>query len=155
MSNVQAVPSGYHTVTPYLIVKDAAPAIEFYKQAFGATELFRMPGPDGRISHAELQIGDSRLMLASEFPQMGARSAESIGGTPVTLFLYVEDVDALAAQATAAGATVLSPVKNMFWGDRYGKLADPFGHRWDIATHVEDVAPEEMPKRAAAAMGGA
>lgn len=154
MSDVQAVPTGYHTVTPYLIVKDAAPAIEFYKQAFGAKELMRMPGPDGRISHAELQIGDSRLMLASEFPQMGARSAESIGGTPVTLFLYVEDVDALAAQATAAGATVLMPVQDMFWGDRYGKLADPFGHRWDIATHKENVAPEELPKRAAAAMGG-
>jgi PhnB protein len=153
MSKAKPIPEGYHTATPYLIIKNAARAIDFYKKAFGATERMRMADPTGKVMHAEIQIGDSRIMIADEFPEMGARSPESLGGSPVSIFLYVEDVDALAKQATSAGAKVLMPVQDQFWGDRYGKLTDPFGHVWDIATHKEDVAPEEMHKRAAAAFG--
>lgn len=154
MSKARPIPEGYHTATPYLIIKDAAKAIEFYKKAFGAKEVMRMAGPDGKVMHAEIKIGDSPIMLADEFPEMGARSPQSLGGSPVSIFLYVEDVDTLAEQAVAAGAEILMPVKDQFWGDRYGKLADPFGHLWDIATHKEDVTPEEIRKRTAAAAGG-
>jgi PhnB protein len=153
MSKAKPIPEGYHTATPYLIIKNAARAIDFYKKAFGATERMRMADPTGKVMHAEIQIGDSRIMIADEFPEMGARSPESLGGSPVSIFLYVEDVDALAKQATSAGAKVLMPIQDQFWGDRYGKLTDPFGHVWDIATHKEDVAPEEIHKRAAAAFG--
>jgi PhnB protein len=141
------IPDGYHTVTAYLIIKDAARAIDFYKQAFGAAELGRMAGPDGRIGHAEIKIGDSPVMLADEFPEMGYRSPQMLGGTPVSLLLYVPDVDALFNQAVAAGATVVRPVKDQFYGDRSGTLADPFGHVWTIATHKEDVSLEEVQRR--------
>lgn len=145
------IPEGYHSITPYLIVTGAAGAIEFYKHAFGAKEVLRIPHPDGRIGHAELQMGDSRIMLADEFPEMGARSPMSLGGTPVSVLLYVEDVDEVTRRALAAGAKMLRPVKDRFYGDRTGTLSDPFGHQWTIATHKEDVSPEEMQKRAAAA----
>jgi PhnB protein len=148
------IPEGYHTATPYLIVKGAAGAIEFYKKAFGATELLRMAQPDGKIGHAEIKIGDSPIMLADEFPEMGARSPQSLGGSPVSILLYVEDVDRVFNQAVAAGAKVARPVKDEFYGDRIGGVTDPFGHQWYIATHKEDVAPEELKKRAAAAHGG-
>jgi PhnB protein len=141
------IPDGYHTATPYLIVKDATRAIDFYKRAFGATESVRMPGPNGKIMHAEIKIGDSPIMLADEFPEMDAISPQTLGGSPSSLMLYVEDVDALSRQAIAAGATVLRPVQNQFYGDRSCNVVDPFGHRWTLATHVEDVAPEEMRKR--------
>ena len=144
------IPEGYHTITPYLIVTGAASAIEFYKHAFGAKEVMRIPHPDGRIGHAELQLGDSRIMLADEFPEMGARSPMSLGGTPVSILLYVEDVDAVATRALAAGAKMLRPVKDQFYGDRTGTLNDPFGHQWTIATHKEDVSADEIRKRAAA-----
>jgi uncharacterized glyoxalase superfamily protein PhnB len=153
MAKVKPVPDGYHTLTPYLVIRDAAKAIEFYKKAFGAKETFRMPGPGGKIMHAELQIGDSMLMLAEEMPEYGAKSPQALGGSPVNVFLYVEDADKVFNQAVAAGATVTMPLADQFWGDRYGKLADPFGHQWSVATHKEDVAPEEMVKRAAKAMG--
>lgn len=148
---VKPVPEGYRTVTPYLVLNDASKALEFYKKAFGAEEIFRMPGPGGKVMHAEMKIGDSMLMLADEFPDFGSKSAKTLGGSPVGIFLYVSDVDATFQQALAAGATETMPVEDMFWGDRYGKLVDPFGHNWHLATHVEDVAPEEMEKRAAAA----
>jgi PhnB protein len=144
---VKAIPDGYHTATPYLIVRDAAGALAFYKKAFGATELMRMEGPDGCLAHAEMQIGDSRIMLADEHPQMGAVSPQTLGGSPVGLCLYVEDVDAAAQRAVAAGATVLRPVKDQFYGDRSGTFADPYGHKWTLATHKEDVPPEEMIRR--------
>ncbi|HEV2493993.1 MAG TPA: VOC family protein [Terriglobia bacterium] len=150
---VKPIPEGYHTATPYLIVKGAADAIEFYKKAFGATELLRMGEPGGRIGHAEIKIGDSTIMLADEFPEMGALSPQSIGGSPVSILLYVEDVDRVFNQAVAAGAKVTRPVKDQFYGDRMGGLIDPYGHQWYVATHVEDVAPEELHKRAAAAHG--
>lgn len=149
--SVKAIPEGYTTVTPYLIVKGASDALAFYAKAFDAQELFRMPGPDGRVGHAEIQIGDSRLMLADEFPEMGAKSPTTIGGSAVGLCLYVEDVDALFARALAAGAKELRPVKDQFYGDRSGTLLDPFGHQWTIATHKEDVPPEEMQRRMAEA----
>jgi PhnB protein len=151
MSKVKPIPEGYHTATPYLIIKDAAKAIEFYKKAFGARELARMADPAGKIGHADIKIGNSHIMIADEFPEMGARAPVSLGGSPVSIFLYVEDVDAVAKQAVAAGAKILRPVQDQFWGDRYGKLADPFGHIWDIATHKEDLTPDELKKRAAAA----
>ena len=154
-SKVRPIPEGYHAVTPYLIVDDAARALEFYKQAFGATELFRMNGPDGRIGHAEIEIGDSRVMLADEHPEMNARSPRSFGGSPVSLLLYVEAVDAVVNQATAAGGKLIRPVADQFYGDRTGGVEDPFGHTWYIATHVEDVAPEELARRAAARHAGA
>lgn len=150
MTKARPIPEGYHTATPYLIIQGAANAIEFYKKAFGATELMRMAGPGGKVMHAEIKIGDSPIMVADEFPEMGVRGPQALGGSPVSIFLYVEDVDALAKQAIAAGAKELMPVQDQFWGDRYGKLQDPFGHVWDIATHKEDVAPEEIYKRAAA-----
>jgi PhnB protein len=148
---VKPIPDGYHTVTPYLIIKGAARALDFYKQAFGATELFRMDGPGGRIGHAEIRIGDSPIMLADEHPEIGALSPQSRGGTSVSILLYVEDADKLTEQAVAAGATVLRPIQNQFYGDRSASLADPFGHQWHIATHVEDVPVDEMRKRAEAA----
>jgi PhnB protein len=152
-NQVKPIPDGYHSVTPYLIIKGAAEAIEFYKKAFGATELFRMPQPDGRIGHAEIKIGDSPIMLADEFPQMKHLSAQTLGGTPVSILLYVPDVDSVFNQAIAAGAQQQTPVEDKFYGDRGGSLVDPFGQVWHIATHTEDVSPEEMEKRAAAAAG--
>ena len=152
-NQVKPIPDGYHTVTPYLIVKGAAEAIEFYKKAFGATELFRMPQPDGKIGHAEIRIGDSPIMLADEFPEMKYLSAQTLGGTPVSILLYVPDVDSVFNQAIAAGGEEQRPVEDKFYGDRGGSLVDPFGHVWHIATHTEDVTPEEMEKRAAAAHG--
>lgn len=150
---VKPIPPGYHTVTPYLVVDGAAAAIEFYKQAFGATELFRMDQPNGRVGHAEIKIGDSPIMLADEHPQMGARGPKTIGGCPITIMLYVEDVDAVYARAVAAGAQPDRPVQNQFYGDRSGSVDDPFGYKWYIATHVEDVPAEELQRRAAAAAG--
>jgi PhnB protein len=150
-SKVKPIPEGYHAVTPYLVVSDGAGAIEFYKKAFGAKELFRMTRPDGKVGHAEIRIGDSCVMVADEAPEVEARSPQSVGGTPVMLHLYVEDVDRVFSQAVAAGATVLRPVSDQFYGDRTGGVADPYGHRWYIATHVEDVSPEEVKKRAASA----
>jgi PhnB protein len=145
---VKAIPEGYHTVTPYLIVKGAAKAIAFYKQAFGAREVMRLVGPDDRIGHAEILIGNSHVMLADEHPEMGCLGPSSSGGKPaVSLCLYVEDVDALAKQAVAAGATVQRPVQDQFYGDRSGTFADPFGHVWTIATHKEDVPLEEIKRR--------
>ena len=144
------IPAGYHSITPYLYMNDAARAIEFYKQVFGATEVMRMDAPGGKIGHAEIKIGDSYLMLADECDEADARSPQSVGGTPVGLLLYVEDVDAVAGIAVEAGAQLIEPVEDKFYGDRMGKLRDPFGHIWAIATHVEDVSPEEMEKRAAA-----
>jgi PhnB protein len=149
---VKPVPDGYHTVTPYLVVKGAAKALEFYKKAFGAKERVRMPGPGGQVMHAEVQIGDSMVMLADEFPQMGAQSPQSIGGTPVGMCLYVKNADAAFKKAIAAGAKQERPLKDQFYGDRSGTLIDPFGHKWTIATHIEDVTPKEMEKRMAAEM---
>ncbi|MGB8509474.1 MAG: VOC family protein [Pyrinomonadaceae bacterium] len=158
MSNeVKAIPEGYHSLTPYIVVNDGARAIEFYKQAFGATELFRMDAPGGKIGHAEIRIGDSNIMLADEHPEMNARSPQTLGGSPVSLMLYVTDVDATVGKAVEAGAKLTRPIADQFYGDRTGGIEDPFGHAWYIATHVEDVAPEELQKRAAAAghTGGA
>jgi PhnB protein len=149
---VKPIPDGYHTVTPYLIVRGAAGALEFYKKAFGATELFRMAGPGDRVGHAEIALGDSRIMLADEHPEFGAVSPQTVGGTPVSLCLYVPDVDALAERAVAAGAKVLRPVKDQFYGDRSGTFADPFGHVWTIATHKEDLSPQELQRRGEEAM---
>jgi PhnB protein len=143
---VEAIPKGYHTLTPYMTVRDAARAIEFYKQAFGAVEKGVMKGPEGKIMHAELRIGDSIVMLADEFPQFGSMSPLSTGGAGMGLHIYVEDVDSAFDRAVKAGATVEMPVMDMFWGDRYGKLADPFGHKWSIATHKADLSMEEMEK---------
>lgn len=147
----KAIPEGYRTATPYLIVNGGAEAIEFYKRAFGATEVLRMADPHGRVGHAEIKIGDSVIMLADEHPGMGHRSPRAIGGTAVSILLYVEDVDKVFSRAVAAGAKAQRPVENQFYGDRAGTLEDPFGHVWTIATHVEDVPPEEMKRRAAAA----
>ena len=152
---IRAVPEGCHTITPHLVVKGASQAIEFYKRAFGAEEISRMPAPDGKsIIHAAVQIGDSRLFLVDEFPDMGCFGPGSSGGSPVTIHLFVEDVDAVFNTALAAGAKELMPVADMFWGDRYGRLADPFGHQWSVATHKEDLTPEEISKRAQAAFCG-
>jgi len=150
-NNVRPIPEGYHSVTPYLIVKGAAKAIEFYKQAFGATERTRMAQPDGKIGHAEIQIGDSCVMLADEFPERNIHGPESLGGTPVMIHLYIEDVDKVAQRALAAGAKEIRAVQDQFYGDRSGLFADPFGHQWNIATHVEDLTAEEIGKRATAA----
>jgi PhnB protein len=152
-SKVKPIPEGYHSLTPYLIIKNAADAIEFYKKAFGATELFRIDQPDGKIGHAEIKIGDSPIMLSDEFPEMGHRGPQSLGGSAVSLMLYVEDVDAVVNRATTAGAKLDRPVEDKFYGDRAGSLTDPFGHIWHIGTHKEDVSPQEMEKRAAAAAG--
>ncbi len=145
------VPEGFHTVTPHLVIKGAAAAIEFYKKAFGAEEVLRMPGQGDGIMHAEIRIGDSHIMLNDEFPEFGKKGPLSIGGTPVTLHLYVNDVDAVFARAVKAGAKVTMPVADMFWGDRYGALEDPYGHHWSIGTHKEDLTPEECMERAKAA----
>jgi PhnB protein len=148
------IPEGYHTITPYLAVEDAERAIEFYKRAFGATERVRMPTPDGKIAHAELDIGDSLVMLSDPFPQSTCKAPKELGGTSAGVFLYVEDVDAVVKRAVDAGATETMPVEDMFWGDRFGKISDPFGHEWQIATHKEDLTPEEIEERAKQAMAG-
>ena len=150
MANVKPIPDGYHSVTPYLIITGAADAIEFYKKAFGATELFRMPAPGGKVGHAEIRIGNSPIMLADESTEMGYLSPATLGGTPVSLMIYVEDVDTIFNQAIAAGGEQLKPLQDQFYGDRSGTLKDPFGHTWHVATHKEDVSPEEMDKRMAA-----
>lgn len=147
---VKPIPDGYTTVTPYLVLNGAARAIEFYKNAFGATELLRFPMPGGKLGHAEIKIGNSPIMLADEMPEMGYRGPQALGGTPVGILLYVEDVDAMFNRAIAAGATVVKPVQDQFYGDRSGTLTDPFGHQWTVATHKEDVPLEEMHKRMAA-----
>jgi PhnB protein len=149
------IPEGYHALTTYLAVDDAAGAIDYYTRAFGAKELGRMDAPGGRIGHAELQIGDSRLMLSDPFPQSSTRPPKELGGTTASVFLYVEDVDAVVERALDAGATLTMEVADQFWGDRFGTVTDPFGHVWSVATHVEDVPPEEMAERAKAAMAGA
>jgi PhnB protein len=146
------IPEGYHTITPYLAVDDAAAAIEFCKRAFGATERSRMPGPDGKIAHAEIEIGDSVIMTSDQFPQSSVKPPNELGGATASIFLYVEDVDSVVQDAVDAGGTITMPVEDMFWGDRFGQVTDPFGHIWQIATHVEDVSPEDMEKRAQEAM---
>jgi len=152
MANVKPIPEGYHSVTPYLIVSGAADALEYYKKAFGAVELFRMDH-GGKIGHAELKIGDSPIMLADEYPEMGYRSPKALGGTPVSIMIYVEDVDTVYKQAIAAGGSELKALQDQFYGDRSGTLTDPFGHVWNIATHKEDVSEEEMTKRLASVHG--
>lgn len=144
---IKAVPDGYHSVTPYLIVKGAARAIAFYEKAFGARQRLCLPSPGGGIGHAELEIGDSILMLADEFPGMGARCPEAIGGSPVSLLIYVEDVDAVFSSAIAAGARLLRPLENKFYGDRAGQVQDPFGHIWTLASHFENVTAEQLSER--------
>jgi PhnB protein len=151
-AKVQPIPKGYHVVTPSITVRGAAEAIEFYKKAFGAKELSRMPGPDGKLMHAEIKIGDSIVMLSDEFPAMGSSSPLTVGGTSASLMIYTKDVDALFNQALAAGAKVTMPLSDMFWGDRYGQVADPFGHKWQLATRKENLTAREMAKRGAAAM---
>jgi PhnB protein len=150
--SMKGIPEGYHSVMPYLAVHDAAAALEFYQQVFGARERMRMPAPGGRVGHAEIEIGDSCIMLADEYPEIGFRSPKSIGGTPVNLHLYVEDVDAMVEQAVAAGAKEVRPVKDQFYGDRTGTVEDPFGHVWHIATHKKDVSADELKRGAAEAM---
>jgi uncharacterized glyoxalase superfamily protein PhnB len=150
MSKVEPIPQGYHSITPALAIRGAAEALEFYARAFGAEETFRMPGPDGTVAHAEMRIGDSAFMLGEECPDRGATAPSTIGGSPVSLHLYVRDVDASFARATGAGCKAELPPTDMFWGDRYAKLTDPFGHKWSIGTHTEDVSPEEMTRRMAA-----
>ncbi|MBV9813275.1 MAG: VOC family protein [Acetobacteraceae bacterium] len=153
MPKPNPIPAGYHTATPYLIVKGAANAIEFYKRAFGATvSLPPIPAPGGRVGHAELRIGDSPIMLADEFPEMNSLSPQSLGGTPISIHLYVENSDKVVSDAVAAGAKVLRPIKDQFYGDRSGAVTDPFGHIWHISTHIEDVSPDELRKRADLAM---
>jgi len=144
---VKAIPDGYHSVTPYLVVKGAADAIEFYKKALGAVETVRMPGPGGRIMHAEVKIGNSMVMLSDEHPERGYLSPKTIGGAGVSIMLYTDSVDTTYTQALAAGATGTTPPTDMFWGDRMANITDPFGHSWAIATHTEDVSPDEMKKR--------
>lgn len=150
MGQVQPIPAGYHSVTPHLAIRGAADALAFYARSFGAEEMFRMPGPGGIVLHAEMRIGDSVVMVGEECPEMGAKAPPSIGGSAVSLLLYVKDVDASCARAATAGCTIELPPTDMFWGDRYAKLVDPFGHKWAIATHKEDVSPEEMARRLAA-----
>ena len=145
--NVKPIPEGYHSVTPSLTLDDASAAIDFYKRVFGATELYRLPGPGGKVMHAELKIGNSHIMLSDEFPDCGALSPKTIGGCPSSLLIYVEDVDAAFAQAIKAGATEKQPLTNQVWGDRIGSLMDPYGFRWSIATHIEEVSPEEIQRR--------
>ena len=154
MATVKPIPDGYPRVTPYLHVDGASKAIEFYRTVFGAKERMRLAAPGGRIGHAELEIGNSMIMLADEHPEMNIRGPKSVGGTPVTVLVYVEDVDRAFERALKAGAKELRPVQNQFYGDRSGQFEDPFGHQWNVATHVEDVPPDEMAKRAAKMMGG-
>jgi len=151
--SVKPIPEGYHSVTPHLVVNGGADAIEFYKKAFGAVELFRFPAPDGKIGHAELKIGDSPIMLADEYPDMGYKSPQTIGGSPVSLMIYVDDVDAVFNRAIESGGTIKEAVQDKFYGDRTGTLIDPFGHVWHVATHKEDVSMDEMERRAKAAHG--
>ena len=151
---VKAIPEGHRTVTPYLAVKGGVKALEFYAKGFGAVEMFKLVMPDGRLGHAEIRLGDSVIMLADEFPEFGGKAPQTLGGSPVSIHLYVEDVDAFCARAVAAGAKQLKPVMDQFYGDRSGQLEDPFGHLWWVATHKEDISPEEMEKRAAAMFGG-
>jgi PhnB protein len=151
-AKVQPIPKGYEGATPYLIIKGAAKALDFYKKGFGAIEEMRVAGPGGTVGHAEIKIGGARIMLADEFPEMGAKSPQTIGGTPVSIMIYVNDVDSFIKQALAAGAKMLHPVENKFYGDRSGSLEDPFGHHWHFSTHVEDVPLDEMAKRAQAFM---
>ena len=146
-TQAKPIPQGFHSATPYLTLNDAARAIDFYKRAFGAQEVMRMDGPGGKIGHAEIKIGDSIIMLADEMPGCASRSPQSLSGTTAGVFLYVENVDKVFNQAVSAGAQVETQLADMFWGDRYGRLKDPFGHSWSIATHKEDVAPAEMSKR--------
>jgi PhnB protein len=153
MGDVKPIPEGYHSLTPYLVIDGAAEAMEYYKKAFGAVELFRMEH-GGKIGHAEMKIGDSPFMLADGHPEMGYKGPKAYGGTPVSLMIYVEDCDTVYKQAIDAGATEVKPLQDQFYGDRSGTLTDPFGHVWTIATHKEDVTPEEMDKRMAAAHGG-
>ena len=155
MTDVKPIPEGYPRVTPYLYIDGAAAAIDFYEKVLGAKERMRMPGPDGKLGHAELEIGDSVVMLADEYLDMGVLGPKSVGGTPVSLHVYVDDVDAVFQAALDAGATSVRDLENQFYGDRTGQFEDPFGHRWSVATHVEDVSPEEMQRRAAEMMGGA
>lgn len=150
-SKVNPVPDGHHTLTPYLICDGAAAALDFYKRAFGAEEVFRMEGTGGKVGHAEMRVGDSKFMLADCHPEIGARSPQQLGGSPVSLLLYTADVDATVERAVKAGAKLFMPVENKFYGDRMGGVQDPFGHLWHVATHVEDVPPEELERRAAAA----
>jgi PhnB protein len=150
----KAIPDGYNTLTPYLSLSDAAKAIEFYKAALGATELYRLPMPGGKIAHAELQIGNSRIMLSDEMPDWGNKSAKTYGGTPVGLCIYTENVDALAERFVKAGGKLVKPLENQFYGDRSGQFEDPEGYKWTLAQHVEDVSPEEMQRRMAKMMGG-
>lgn len=152
-SKVNPIPDGMHTVTPHLVCAGAADAIEFYKKAFNAVEVTRLPGPDGKLMHASIRIGDSAVMLVDESPEWGALGPKALKGSPVTIHLYVEDADAFAERAAAAGAKVTVPVAETFWGDRYGQLEDPFGHHWSVATHVRDVNPEEI-QQAMSKMGG-
>jgi PhnB protein len=152
MGTVKPIPEGYHNVTPYLYVRGAAAAIDFYKSVFGATEIVRMAGPNGRIMHAEMKIGDSIVMLGDENPQMGVLSPQTVGGFSTSLHVYVEHVDAVVQKMIDSGAKLVRPIKNQFYGDRSASLLDPFGHMWSVATHIEDVAPEEMKKRMTAAM---
>ncbi len=151
---VNPIPDGYHVVTPYLCVDGAADAIEFYQDIFGAVETVRMAQPDGRVGHAELQFGDSVVMLSDEFPEMGIVGPKTLGGTPFTLHVYVDDSDRTFERAVAAGSTAVQPVEDRFYGDRSGQLVDPWGHKWNVSTHVEDVDPEEMQRRAAEEMSG-
>ena len=144
LSSVKPIPEGMHSLTPHLVCAGAADAIEFYKRAFGAIETSRMPGPQGRLMHAAVRIGDSTLMLVDEMPEWGSLGPKALKGSPVTVHLYVEDVDATVAKAVAAGAKVTMPVAEMFWGDRYGQLEDPFGHRWSVATHTRDLTPAQI-----------
>jgi PhnB protein len=152
---VKPIPEGYHTATPYLIIEGAAEAIEFYKKAFGATELFRFPAPDGKIGHAEIKIGDSPIMVADAYPDMGHNSPKTLGGSPVSLMIYVEDVDTIFNQAVESGAAVKEAISDKFYGDRMGTVIDPFGHIWHVSTHKEDISIEEMQRRAQAMSAGA
>jgi PhnB protein len=154
MAKVDPIPAEYPRVTPYLTIDGAGAAIDFYKDVLGAEEKVRMGGPDGKVGHAELGIGDSMVMLADAFPGMGAPTPSSLGGSPVTLMVYVADVDTVFARAVKAGAKEIAPVQDQFYGDRSGQFEDPWGHRWNVASHVEDVSAEDMEKRAAEAMGG-
>ncbi len=149
-NKVKPIPDGYHNVTPYLVIKGAAAAIDFYKQALGAVEVMRMPQPDGRVGHAELKFGDSYVMLADEFPEMNIVGPKTLGNTSVALLLYVDDVDKIVERAVSLGATINRPVADQFYGDRTGTIEDPFGHKWTLAVHLEDVSPEEMERRMAA-----